>query len=238
MTAGPQVQSVKADLKCMGKKVLLVEGPDDWHAFSHLIHISTGSFPAYELGYCNNDDGVLDILSGMTEASRQMQSVLGAILDADQRTEGSIGDSGIKARIRSLKGRLEKYYAIPDVFTTEGIILPPTDESDRTRLPVLGIWLMPDNIRDGIFEDPLRAAMAPAPEKYISTVVDKAKSDGMASFRDVERSKAIVKTHMAWQDPNKKNLGEAIGTHFENLAPACQFFLGWLGRLFGEPPHP
>jgi hypothetical protein len=93
---------------------------------------------------------------------------------------------------------------------------------------------MPDNVRDGIFEDLLCAAMTPESEKYISGVVDKAKSDQMASFRDVERSKAIVKTHIAWQDPNKKNLGEAIRAHFENLAPASQPFLNWLARLFGD----
>jgi hypothetical protein len=218
----------------MGKKVLLVEGLDDWHAFSHLIHASTGAFPAYELGHCDNDDGVLDILSGMTEASSQTQSVLGAVLDADQGKEGIARDRGIQARIRSLKGRLEKYYAIPDAFDAEGIILSPTNESDRDRLPVLGIWLMPDNERDGIFEDLLCTAMAPESEKYISVVVDKARDDGMTGFRDVERSKAIVKTHIAWQDPNKKNLGEAIGSHFDNLDPACRPFLNWLERLFNQ----
>lgn len=216
----------------MGKKVLLVEGPDDWHAINNLIHKSTGAFPSYELGYCNNDNGVLDILSGMTEASNQTQSILGAVLDADLGKEGKAGDSGIQARIRSLKGRLEKYYAIPDLFAGEGLILPPTNESDRDRLPVLGIWLMPDNERDGIFEDLLCAAMAPESEKYIAGVVDQATVDKMTSFRNVERSKAIVKTYIAWQDPNKKNLGEAIGSHFDNLDPACRSFLNWLECLF------
>ena len=69
MAASSQMKAVKADLTRMGKKVLLVEGLDDWHAFSHLIHKSTGAFPSYELGHCDNDDGVLDVLSGMTEAS-------------------------------------------------------------------------------------------------------------------------------------------------------------------------
>jgi hypothetical protein len=221
-----------ADLKSMGKKVLLVEGIDDWHAFSHLIRRSTGVFPTYELGHCNNDDGVLDMLSGMTEASSQTQTVLGAVLDADRGRDETVELSGIQARIRSLKGRLEKYYEVPDIFPPEGIVLVPTNESDRDRLPVLGIWLMPNNERDGIFEDLLCAAMAPASEKYIARVVDQASVDKMTGFRAVERSKAIVKTHIAWQDPNKKNIGEAIGSHFENLDPACRSFLDWLQRLF------
>ncbi len=170
----------------------------------------------------------------MTEASTKTQTILGAVLDADQCSKEDAGDGGIQSRIRVLQGRLGKSYAIPDKFPDEGLILPPTQEVDQDRLPVLGVWLMPDNVRDGIFEDLLRAAMAPESEKYISGVVDQATKDGMTGFRDVERPKAIVKTHIAWQDPNKKNLGEAINAHFDNLIPACQSFLGWLERLFGE----
>jgi hypothetical protein len=222
----------------MGKKVLLVEGPDDWHAFNHLIHTATGAFPTFELGHCDNDDGVLDILSGAIEASLQTQTALGAVLDADRTEETSAGNGGIQARIRSLQGRLGKFYSIPAVLPAEGLILQPTAELDRDRLPILGIWLMPDNVRDGIFEDLLRAAMTPESERYISGVVDQATKDKMTGFREVERPKAIVKTHIAWQDPNKKNLGEAIGTHFDNLIPACQPFLDWLNRLFSENPKP
>ena len=236
MAAILQVRAVKADLSRMGKKVLLVEGLDDWHAISHLIHLSTGAFPTYELGHRENDDGVLDVLSGMTEASAKTQVVLGAVFDADQCTEGEFGHVGIEARIRELQGQLGKFYAIPAQFPEKGLILPPTEKVDQDRLPVLGIWLMPDNVRNGIFEDLLRAAMAPESEKYISGVIDQATKDGMTGFREVERPKAIVKTHIAWQDPNKKNLGEAIRSHFDNLAPACKPFLEWLERLFGELP--
>jgi hypothetical protein len=239
MAASPQIKAVKADLTHMGKKVLLVEGPDDWHAFNHMIHKSTGAFPLYELGHCDNDDGVLDVLSGMTEASTKTQTIIGAVLDADQCRKEDAGDEGIQSRIRSLQGRLGKFYAIPAKFPEEGLILPPIKELDQDRLPVLGIWLMPDNVRDGIFEDLLRAAMAPESEKYISGVVDQATKDRMTGFRDVERPKAIVKTHIAWQNPTLKNLGEAISAkHFDNLLPACQSFLDWLNRLFGESVQP
>jgi hypothetical protein len=135
---------------------------------------------------------------------------------------------------------LESAYDVPEAFPPGGLILKPKDtRANRERLPVIGVWLMPDNVRDGIFEDLLCTAMAPGSENYISKVVDKAKDDQMANFRDVERSKAIVKTHIAWQDPKTKNLGEAIGgKHFDNLAPACQPFVDWLSRLFGEEVRP
>jgi hypothetical protein len=233
MSASSKLIAAKADLAHMGQRVLLVEGPDDWHTFSHLIHRATGAFPAYELGYCDNDDGVLDVLSGMTEASTKTQVILGAVLDADRCEKGAAAGEGIRSRIRSLQGRLGMFYAIPPKFPGEGLILAPTQKVDQDRLPVLGIWLMPDNARDGIFEDLLRLGMAPESEKYISGIVDQATKDGMTGFREVERPKAIVKTHIAWQDPNKKNLGEAM-THFDNLIPACKAFLDWLDRLFSK----
>lgn len=161
--------------------------------------------------------------------SARTKRVLGAVIDADP-------DTGVPRRLQDLRRRLDSAYELPDAFPVDGLILRPSaSRPDRARLPILGVWLMPDNERDGIFEDLLRVAMTVESESYISAVVDKAKVDGVATYSDVERSKVIVKTHVAWQDPDKKNVGEAIGQHFENLAPACQPFLGWLERLFGEP---
>jgi hypothetical protein len=237
MTSSSGAEAVKANLAKMGKKVLLVEGKDDWHTFGHIVRIATGAFPAFEMGYCGSDSAVQDTLLGMTQASRSRQTVVGAVLDADRVLEEDSGRAGIEGRIRALRGALGAVYAIPEQFPAQGLVVAPTAEWDKDRFPVLGIWLMPDNERDGIFEDLLRTSMRPESEQYVATVVDKAKADQMASFRDVERSKAIVKTHIAWQDPNKKNLGEAVGRHFDNLSQACQPFMNWLERLFGEPVH-
>lgn len=227
------VRAQEADLTSDGKSLLLVEGIDDWHSFYHIISCTTSRQALYDIGYCGNDDAVLDRLGSVVVGSGTTKSILGAVLDAD-------ADTGVEARLQSIRHLLESAYEIPKVFPPEGLILKPKDtRADRDRLPMIGVWLMPDNVREGIFEDLLCAAMASESEKYISRVVDKAKDDHMANFRDVERSKAIVKTHIAWQDPNKKNLGEAISDeHFVNLAPACQPFVDWLDRLFGEASQP
>jgi 5S rRNA maturation endonuclease (ribonuclease M5) len=50
MAQGSNVPAVKADLVRMGKKVLLVEGRDDWHNLGHLLKATTGTLPSYELG--------------------------------------------------------------------------------------------------------------------------------------------------------------------------------------------
>lgn len=226
------VKAQEADLTSRDKSLLLVEGVDDWHSVYHIVSCITKKEPCFEIGYCGNDGEVLDKLSSVVVGSATQKSTLGAVLDAD-------ADTGVATRLQSIRRLLESAYEVPDVFPSEGLILRPKNtRADRDRLPIIGVWLMPDNVRDGIFEDLLRAAMAPESEKYISGVVDQATKDGMTSFREVERPKAIVKTHIAWQDPNKKNLGEAISAHFDNLIPACQPFLNWLKRLFGESIQP
>jgi hypothetical protein len=226
------VQAQPADLSSKGKGLLLVEGRDDWHAFHQIVRHITNQEADFDIGYCGNDTSVLEKLGSVIVGSETTKSILGAVLDAD-------ADTGVEGRLQSIRHLLESAYALPAVFPPEGLILKPkASRADRHRLPVIGIWLMPDNVHPGIFEDLLRAAMSPESEKYISGVVDQATKDGMTGFRDVERPKTIVKTHIAWQDPNKKNLGEAIGTHFDNLAPACQSFLGWLNRLFGVAAQP
>ncbi len=198
----------------MKDNVLLVEGIDDWHTMRHIIQGTE-----IEIGYCGNITDILEKLSGLTEASNINQKIIGAILDADDQ---------INDRIRSLRDRLGKYYKIPNDFPSKGLISKPSNN----RLPILGIWLMPNNINSGIFEDLLRQAISSDSDDYITRVVEQAKEDNMTNFRDVEKSKAIIKTHIAWQNPNMKNVGEAINTCFDNLSLACKDFLNWIDELF------
>lgn len=223
------VQAQVANLASDGSCLLLVEGIDDSHAIYNAFCLVAGKKPTFKIEPCGNDDEVLAVLSSVVVGSVTTKSVLGAVIDAD-------ADTGVEARLQSLRHSLESAYDIPDVFPPEGLVLKPkATRADYHRLPVIGVWLMPDNVRNGIFEDWLCSAMTPACETYISEVVDQATKDGMTHFRDVERPKAIVKTHIAWHDPKTKNLGEAISAkHFDNLIPTCKPFLDWLNRLFGE----
>jgi hypothetical protein len=227
------VQAQPADLASEGNNLLLVEGVDDWHAFHHIVRHITNKAAVFEIGYCGNDTAVVDRLSSVVVGSGTAKSILGAVLDADP-------DTGVKARMQSIRRSLESAYEIPDVFPTEGLIIKPRDTRvNRHRLPIIGVWLMPDNVRDGIFEDLLCAAMDPASENYISKAVDNAKEDKMANFSVAERPKVIVKTHIAWQNPRTKNLGEAISAkQFDNLIPACQPFVDWLNRLLSVATEP
>ncbi len=228
------VRAEEADLSSDGASLLLVEGVDDWHSLSNAYCRITGHPPAFKVGHCGkdgrpgNDSAVLDLLRTVVVGSRCTKSTLGAVIDAD-------ADTGVAARLQSIHHALESAYDIPAVFPPQGLIIDPKESrADRHKLPKIGIWLMPDNVNAGIFEDLLRSAIHPESEKYIADVVDQARIDGKAGFRPVERSKAIVKTHIAWQDPKLKNIGVAISaSHFDRLDPACRPFMTWLESLFG-----
>ena len=113
-------------------------------------------------------------------------------------------------------------------FPPNGLIVrPKLDHPNHDRLPVIGVWLMPDNVRDGILEDLLREALPAEQEAYIGKVVDRAREDRVATFGSVDRSKVIVRTHIIWQDPSMKDLGIALAPHFERLEPACRGFFDW-----------
>lgn len=218
--------ALKANLNSPGDNYLLVEGRDDWHVHYHL------KVANFDIGYCEGDGPLIEMLSAVVVGSGTTKKILGAVLDAD-------ADTGVEARLQSIKNRLQSAYDLPDVFPAEGLILHPRQTPpSRNRLPTIGIWLMPDNIKDGIFEDLLRKAMTPEEDQYIGHVVDQAKIDNIATFKDTaqstERSKVIVRTYIIWQDPDKKNLGIALKPHFVNLDAACKGFFDWQCRLFQD----
>jgi len=73
------------------------------------------------------------------------------------------------------------------------------------------------------------------PPSYTTAVVRRSKTDGIAKFKDVHLSKAVIRTYLAWQDPpDIQYLGLAIKRGaFDNIEAECRQFVGWLEQLFG-----
>jgi hypothetical protein len=96
---------------------------------------------------------------------------------------------------------------------------------------------MPNNKACGMFEDLLMGSLASQMVAYTTAVVKQSKADGIARFRDVHLSKAVIRTYLAWQDPpDIQYLGLAIKRGaFENIETECAQFVQWLERLFGSP---
>jgi hypothetical protein len=225
----------KVDSKSENELLLLVEGVNDCHAVFQLMWLIYGAAPVFGIHECGNDDKVLDSLAFRMVSTRRKQRVLGLILDVD--IEGVAPDEVIKARLQQLAARVGRYYPLPAVFPDAGLILDPlASRPEADRLPRLGVWLMPNNKAWGMFEDLLVHSLSGHVAGYTARVVQQARTDGVANFRDAHLSKAVIRTYMAWQDPpDVQYLGLAIKTGmFERIEVECKHFVDWLDRLFGS----
>ena len=229
-------QQKKCNCKSEEERLLLVEGPNDCHAVFQLMWLVHKTGPVFGIHECGNDDQVLESLAARLVGSSPKQKILGLILDTD--IEGVSSDQVIQSRLDQLRDRVGEFYPLPKSLPEDGLVLDPdASKQNSDRLPKLGVWLMPNNKAYGMFEDLLIEALLDDVRTYTTAVVNKAKADKIATFKDTHLSKAIIRTYMAWQDPpDIQHLGLAIKKKtFENIEATCKQFIRWLERLFGTP---
>lgn len=229
-------QQEKCDCKSEDERLLLVEGVNDCHAVFQLMWLVTKTAPVFGIHECGNDEKALENLAARLVSSVSKQKALGLILDSD--IEGVNAGQVIQSRLDQLRPRVGEFYPLPDVFPEGGLILDPlATRQGSDRLPRLGVWLMPNNRAHGMFEDLLIEALLDEVKVYTTAVVNKAKADRIATFKDIHLSKAVIRTYMAWQDPpDIQYLGIAIKKKtFENIEAKCKQFIQWLEHLFGAP---
>ena len=184
------------------KKVLLVEGPDDMHVVGHLC-AARGIGP---LDAIVPSGGVDNLVSAFKVRLKESDiQVLGVLVDAD---------TNLKSRWASICDILlmAGYRSVPNGPNPEGTIL---QAPEKTLLPRIGIWLMPNNQTSGILEDFLGLLISDGRELF-----DHAKSslDGIPPtqrrFSDAARPKALIHTWLAWQaEPGKPNLASRSEPH-------------------------
>lgn len=209
----------------MSKKVLLVEGPDDFHVFSALCehHHVPELFKIFPCGGCSK------LLEGFQERFNETDlKALGIIVDADTDFEN---------RWASIRNLLVKagYPDVPDTIPGTGLILeaPPTPD---TLLPKVGVWLMPDNTVPGILENFLHYLVPDGDRlyEYAGVCLD-SMDPALCLFRDADRPKAHIHTWLAWQNEPGKPLGQSITRGVLRAdSPVAQNVVAWLTSLFSE----
>lgn len=147
---------------------------------------------------------------------------LGVVVDCDTLDRNHWG---------RLVEALKPHYTLnSDLPCAEGTILQP-NEPGR---PIVGIWLMPDNMREGMLED---FVMTMIPETdpllaYAREVVPKV-PDAPNRFSPGHQSKALTFTWLAWQRESGLPFGTAIKGGFLNPhAPLATSLASWLRELF------
>jgi hypothetical protein len=201
-----------------GDQVLLVEGIDEGHVISALCqaHQVPETFGLYT---CGSDDKVLKRLNALI-LQPEAPKTIGIVLDADQ---------GVDRRWDSVRNKIKGYRdSFPQSPDVNGTILFLGDG-----LPKLGVWLMPNNLNQGMLEDFCLTMIDGQSQTYVTNVIANAQQAGVCTFKSAHFSKAVAHTFLAWQDEPGTPLGLSITK--QSLKPhtvTAIAFTQWLLRLF------
>ncbi len=210
----------------MANPVMRVEGSDDKHSLGHLLacHGVTYDwdkglppFPAIEVA-----DGIEELLAGITAAVRSAAlTSVGFVLDAD---------ISLSNRWQAVCDRLREVgMAPPDDPPAEGYIGVAEDYK-----ATVGVWLMPDNQREGKLEDFLCNLIAEGDALigHAGDATAKATEIDMR-FADGDAPKAVLHTWLAWQQAPGCPYGTAMrARYFDHDAEVAQRFVDWFRRLY------
>jgi hypothetical protein len=205
--------------KYEGDSVLLVEGANDCHVTLALCkkHHIDETFGIYE---CGSDDKALKRMNALI-ASPNRPKTIGLLLDADR--------PNLAGRWASVQQKLLRHkIQLPPVPALSGTIVAASDG-----LPRLGVWLMPNNVIDGMLEDFCKEMIDSEAAATVEQCLTIAEQSGHTSFKQVHRSKAFVHTYLAWQDEPGRPLGQAItASVLSGDTPTANNFVQWLAELF------
>ena len=204
-----------------GDQVLLVEGKDDCKVVYHLLNSRAiqKNFGIYE---CGSYEGILRRLNALISSSQKLHAI-GVVLDANQK--------GVLPRWQSIKDKLKgRYsYAFPKAVSREGTVIESTDAE-----PKLGVWIMPDNVGPGSLEDFFLKLVPEEELRVVDRAVKLGEEAGVARFKPVHRSKALIHTYLAWQDEPGSPMGLSITRgKLPSEGTSADIFVEWLQRLFG-----
>jgi hypothetical protein len=207
--------------------VLLVEGPDDVYFFAHLLE-----HHGIVLSERHRDEpGKVKIVDGGGYENLR-SSIPVRLKGSDLRRLGIVvdADTDFAARWQSLRDVLSAvgYTSVPTAPLLDGTVIISPDR------PVVGVWLMPDNVRPGMLEDFARL-LVPAGDPLLQRV-DPCLQAIPASERRwsaIHHAKAEIHTWLAWQDEPGRPIGQAIAKKYLDAdAPPARQIIDWVRRLF------
>lgn len=150
---------------------------------------------------------------------------IGIVVDANNAGPAARWDT-IRVLLRSIFSENTLNAAAP---SPEGIVLREAGK------PVVGIWIMPDNQRNGYLEHFLTELVdqsAPLWQHSENTVADLSRRD-FCRFKAIRRQKALIHTWLAWQEEPGRPFGIAMQAGYLNpRANVVQPFLEWMKQTF------
>lgn len=210
---------------------LLVEGSTERRLIPQLFKARGITWSDAERGsdvpLIDNFGGVENILKAGTLAAEFKASGLerlGVIVDANGNAAGRW--DAIRQRCQS---ELPDMSDLPRQIPENGFV------GERQNGSWFGAWIMPDNRHQGALEEFLLDLIpddAAELVEYARHSVDGARERG-APLRDVDITKSVVHTWLAWQQEPGPQLHEAVMRRvLDPHHPQSQPFVSWFTRLF------
>ena len=207
---------------------LRVEGPDDSNAIRQLLTrhgIDYGRRPLPAWFPAIEEAGGKDALLANARLNVRASSgrAVGFVLDAN---------SSLQARWDAMTARLRELdLEVPDAIPPAGFV----GESPTYRARV-GVWLMPDNQREGALEHFLETLINKADPliEHARGSTERARELG-ARYPDNDNGvrKAVLHAWLAWQENPGLPYGSAIRTrYFRHDSPVAGRFVTWFRRVF------
>lgn len=215
------------------RNILLVEGEADrgfFEALCRLLSISADvrvATPKDTGGWYNTKEGVLSHLTSVLLPQLQDGQLarIGVVVDADRAKNGS----GFAATLQRFTEALAQGDYRPNPAAAAGLVFSHPDG-----LADLGLWIMPNNLDEGMLEDWIKQCVTPSEsalyqhaEKSIDAI------PGAPKFRPWHRTKAEVATWLAWQKKPEHGLYNAAQPDLINVeAPLFKALQAWLKHVF------
>jgi hypothetical protein len=213
--------------KPLKRSKVQVEGKDDLYSLvellkRHGVRYDAVPWPA-NLPEFETTGGIDELLAGIeTAVELSSNRSVGFVLDADAPRIN---------RWRAVRDRLVRVdVAAPKSPPPDGFVGTSTKYKST-----VGVWLMPDNQRDGTLEDFLRMLIDEGDRliDYAKHATKHARDKKGAPFPAVQQDKAVIHTWLAWQETPGLPYGSAVAAHFfRHDTPAALAFVAWFKRLF------
>lgn len=217
-------------------RILLVEGESDQSFFSEVLKILnlqvevTVATPRVLRDSHNTKEGVFRRLPILLNQLADGSLInLAVVVDADSEPNG-----GYQRTLDRVRGIVEpepfRYSLSAD--TVGGLIFKHDDG-----LADFGLWIMPDNSREGMLEDWLKQCIHTDEQALFAHAESVVNALPTPKFKPIHRSKAEVATWLAWQKQPGHGLYRAMEDQLLNAeSPLYQSLVYWLKHLYAATP--